>query len=78
MTATVMPKPVRILGIDPGLRHTGFGVIDVVDDNAKQHPHLSYIGSGSVHPSGNTLPERIATLVGDLQQVATGRLTPLR
>jgi len=35
-------QPVRILGIDPGLRRTGWGVIDS-DGN-----RLSYVGCGSV------------------------------
>ena len=37
-------KPLRILGIDPGLRRTGWGVIDV-DGN-----RLVYVGCGSVEP----------------------------
>ena len=41
--------PVRILGIDPGLRRTGWGVIEI-DGN-----RLAFIGCGSVEP-----PERSA------------------
>ena len=37
-----MGPPIRILGIDPGLRRTGWGVIDV-DGN-----RLSFVGCGSV------------------------------
>ncbi len=37
-----MPK-VRIIGIDPGLRNTGWGVIEVVGTQ------LSYVADGSVH-----------------------------
>ena len=37
-----MPK-VRIIGIDPGLRHTGWGVIEV------EGTRLSYVADGSVH-----------------------------
>jgi crossover junction endodeoxyribonuclease RuvC len=37
-----MPK-VRIIGIDPGLRHTGWGVIEA--DGTR----LSYVADGSVH-----------------------------
>lgn len=37
-----MRQPIRILGIDPGLRRTGWGVIDV-DGN-----RLSFVGCGSV------------------------------
>ena len=32
----------RIIGIDPGLRHTGWGVIDIIDNK------LSYVGDGRV------------------------------
>src|SRR5690349_10746037 len=37
-------EPVRILGIDPGLRRTGWGVIEA-DGN-----RLVYVGCGSVEP----------------------------
>ena len=32
----------RILGVDPGLRRTGFGVIDV------KGPTLTYVASGTI------------------------------
>jgi len=37
-----MTRPIRILGIDPGLRRTGWGVVEI-DGN-----RLSFIGCGSV------------------------------
>ena len=37
-----MPK-VRIIGIDPGLRHTGWGVIEA------EGTRISYVADGSVH-----------------------------
>jgi crossover junction endodeoxyribonuclease RuvC len=37
------PPPIRILGIDPGLRNTGWGVIDV------QGSRLSFVACGCVH-----------------------------
>jgi len=47
----------RILGIDPGSRITGFGVIDVVG----QERH--YVASGCIRtPAGATLAERIKVL----------------
>jgi crossover junction endodeoxyribonuclease RuvC len=61
--------PVRILGIDPGLRRTGWGVIEI-DGN-----RLVYIGCGSVEPP-DTLPlasrllgihEGLAKVLGDFQ-----------
>ena len=44
MTPQPIRHPVRILGIDPGLRRTGWGVIEV-DGN-----RLSFVGCGSVEP----------------------------
>ena len=45
MTSQPIRKAVRILGIDPGLRRTGWGVIEV-DGN-----RLAYVGCGSVEPA---------------------------
>src|SRR5882762_5592901 len=47
MTLHPIRSPVRILGIDPGLRRTGWGVIEI-DGN-----RLIYLGCGSVEPSEN-------------------------
>jgi crossover junction endodeoxyribonuclease RuvC len=44
MTSQPIRSPVRILGIDPGLRRTGWGVVET-DGN-----RLSFIGCGSVEP----------------------------
>jgi crossover junction endodeoxyribonuclease RuvC len=49
MTSQPIRSPVRILGIDPGLRRTGWGVIEI-DGN-----RLTFIGCGSVEPP-DTLP----------------------
>ncbi|HRL21230.1 crossover junction endodeoxyribonuclease RuvC [Alcaligenes sp. SDU_A2] len=54
----------RILGIDPGLRRTGFGVIDV------QGPRLSYIASGTiVVPSDLALAQRLKLILTHIAQV---------
>jgi crossover junction endodeoxyribonuclease RuvC len=37
-----MTRPIRILGIDPGLRRTGWGVVEIVGNR------LGFIGCGSV------------------------------
>jgi len=56
-SAAAAPK-VRILGIDPGLRVTGFGVID------KCGQHLSYVTSGCIRSKAEeSLPLRLHTLV---------------
>src|SRR6202166_1029800 len=49
--------PVRILGIDPGLRRTGWGVIEI-DGN-----RLVFIGCGSVEPpEGAPLARRLLAI----------------
>jgi crossover junction endodeoxyribonuclease RuvC len=57
-------SPTRILGIDPGLRVTGFGVIE------KDGSLLRYVASGCVKSdAGQSLPERIATLFRGVGEV---------
>lgn len=56
----------RILGVDPGLRTTGFGVLD------QQGSHLRYVASGTISTqrlASQTLPDRIATLFDGLAEV---------
>ncbi len=56
--------PIRILGIDPGLRSTGFGLID------KSGSTLSYVASGCVKTdSEGSLPQRIATILDGLAEI---------
>ncbi len=56
----------RILGIDPGLQRTGFGVIDV------DGPRLAYVASGTIStleaPRGD-LPARLKLIVDGLAEV---------
>jgi crossover junction endodeoxyribonuclease RuvC len=55
---------VRILGIDPGLRVTGFGVLEISGQK------LTYITSGRIRTSDQgELPERIRTILEGLSQV---------
>ncbi|MDE2601607.1 MAG: crossover junction endodeoxyribonuclease RuvC [Bradyrhizobium sp.] len=49
MTPQPIRKPVRILGIDPGLRRTGWGVIEINGNR------LGFVGCGSVEPA-DSLP----------------------
>ena len=69
MTSQPIRDPVRILGIDPGLRRTGWGVIEI-DGN-----RLTFVGCGSVEPP-DSLPlanrllaihEGLAAVLGDFQ-----------
>ena len=60
----------RILGIDPGLRLTGFGVIDV------DGPRLSYVASGVVRTPDADLPQRLHVIFESIREVvATHRPT---
>ncbi len=55
---------IRILGIDPGLRSTGFGVIDKVGSK------LAYVASGCIKTdAGSSLPQRIKTLLDGIGEV---------
>lgn len=54
----------KILGIDPGLRTTGFGVI------MKQGNKLAYIASGTINtPTQSDLPERLKTIFSSVTEV---------
>ncbi|MDQ8020767.1 MAG: crossover junction endodeoxyribonuclease RuvC [Moraxellaceae bacterium] len=54
----------RILGIDPGLRVTGFGVIERIGTQ------LRYVASGCIRsPNDGSLPERLRVLLEGVQQV---------
>jgi crossover junction endodeoxyribonuclease RuvC len=55
--------PRRILGVDPGLRVTGFGVVTV-------HGHrLGYVASGCIRSGDGELPARLAVILADLGAV---------
>lgn len=55
---------IRILGIDPGLRATGYGVIELAGTR------LSYIASGCIKSHDkDSLPERLATLFSGIGEV---------
>jgi len=54
----------RILGIDPGLRRTGFGVIEA------HGARLSYVASGTVVvPAGDALPARLKVILDNLREI---------
>jgi crossover junction endodeoxyribonuclease RuvC len=71
MSSVPIRHPVRILGIDPGLRRTGWGVIEI-DGN-----RLTFVACGSVEPQ-ESLPlasrllaihQGLAAVLGDFQPV---------
>ena len=56
----------RILGIDPGLRTTGFGLVDVDGAN------LTYVASGTIstiHIEKDQLPARLKVLFDGIREV---------
>src|ERR1700751_2962932 len=69
MTTQPIRSSLRILGIDPGLRRTGWGVIES-DGN-----RLVFVGCGSVEPPDNrplasrllAIHEGLAAVLGDLK-----------
>jgi crossover junction endodeoxyribonuclease RuvC len=53
----------RILGIDPGLRVTGFGILEA------RGATLVYVNSGCIRATGSSLPIRLGVIVRDLAHV---------
>lgn len=53
----------RILGIDPGLRITGFGII------VEQDGRLVYAASGCIKAAGDSLPVRLGVIARDIAHV---------
>jgi crossover junction endodeoxyribonuclease RuvC len=62
--AGIARQGMRILGIDPGLRITGFGVI------SREGQRLSYVTSGCIRTDAKReLPERLRTILDGLAEV---------
>ena len=54
----------KILGIDPGLRRTGFGVIEA------DGQHVRYVGSGVIRPDiAGTEPQRLAEIFHGIDEL---------
>lgn len=53
----------RVIGIDPGLRNLGWGVIDA--DGGR----ISHVANGVLHGEGTALPERLLALFDGLTAV---------
>lgn len=53
----------RIIGIDPGSRITGYGIIE------QQGQQISYIASGCIRTSDSTFPERLGTIFTGVEQL---------
>lgn len=54
-----------ILGIDPGLRTTGFGLIE------KQGQHIYYLASGTIKTTDGSLPDRLKTIFAGVTEIVT-------
>jgi crossover junction endodeoxyribonuclease RuvC len=57
------PGCIRILGIDPGLVSTGFGILD------KTGNRLCYVTSGCIKTPGGELAQRLKSILDGLQEV---------
>jgi crossover junction endodeoxyribonuclease RuvC len=65
-----MQLPTRIIGIDPGLRRCGWGVLETAGNR------LSFVAAGTITPPvDGSLAERLARLYADLGTVLD-RFTP--
>lgn len=53
----------RVMGIDPGLRNMGWGVIDVAGSR------LTHVANGICHSEGESLADRLLSLHGQLTRV---------
>src|SRR5215470_12147485 len=54
----------RLIGLDPGLRHTGWGIVDASGSR------LTYVAAGVVHTDGSrALAQRLVQLYDGLRQV---------
>jgi crossover junction endodeoxyribonuclease RuvC len=63
-SAAPPPAPRRILGIDPGLRVTGFGVVAVTGSR------LAYVTCGCIRSHArDALPARLRMILADLSQI---------
>jgi crossover junction endodeoxyribonuclease RuvC len=59
-----MSQAIRIIGIDPGLRRTGWGVVECIGSR------LSFVAAGTIKPSEKvTLAERLCAIHDALAEV---------
>ena len=58
-----MSDSLRILGIDPGSRLTGFGILDLSGDEAV------YVASGTVASVNGSFPERLRSIYESLGEI---------
>ncbi len=56
---------IRIIGIDPGSRQTGYGIID------SDGVHSVYVASGCIYVKGDSLPERLGDIFSRVSEIVT-------
>lgn len=57
-------QTIRILGLDPGLNHTGYGIID------QNGSHIGHVAHGTIHTdSTSSLPQRLARIHTGLMKI---------
>ena len=61
--ASFSAGPIKVLGIDPGSRITGYGVIQADGGN------LSYVAAGRIRPPAGTMPARLGRIYGDVAEL---------
>lgn len=54
---------IRIIGIDPGSRQTGYGIID------SDGMHSHYVASGCIYVKGDSLPERLGDIFSRVSDI---------
>jgi len=59
----VPASPLRILGIDPGLNRTGFGIVEISGSR------LAYLSAGVIRVPAGELHERLGTILSSLGDV---------
>jgi crossover junction endodeoxyribonuclease RuvC len=58
-----MPQTVTVLGIDPGSRVTGFGLVTVTG------PKVAYLASGTIRTSGEAFADRLQIIFEQMSEV---------
>jgi crossover junction endodeoxyribonuclease RuvC len=58
-----MSAPVRILGIDPGSRLTGYGVVETAGDR------IAWVQHGAIRTVGDDFPARLAQIYAGIGEV---------
>ncbi|MFT7183635.1 MAG: crossover junction endodeoxyribonuclease RuvC, partial [Planctomycetota bacterium] len=53
----------RVIGLDPGLRRTGWGVVDVAGSR------LSHVANGVCASQGDDLAQRLLSLFNQIEEV---------